>query len=246
MNEIYTNTITILQMFSGETNKIMKNIDWDALRHTVQILADILASIPKEVKDTEFFQKVETLNKKDITYENIDWFIENIRIEVLIEKRDSANWIEPDSRESDQTNDVHANLTKYVESVRNNSNLSVSEKMIILLAHMEPFIFETLHHEKAPKENLRKKVKEITIDNNKGMSAESLAKVHVYGIHSIIYAGTDFFEGNIDKRLPFRNNILHNGILDYADEDISVAYEVLSDFIDALVILKHWIPSEGK
>ena len=38
--------------------------------------------------------------------------------------------------------------------------------------------------------------------------------------------------------MPFRNNILHNGITDYSEEDIDVAYELLVDLIEILIQVK--------
>lgn len=78
------------------------------------------------------------------------------------------------------------------------------------------------------------------------MTPESLARIYLYGISSIIFASTDYFDYPIDKRIPFRNNILHNGIVSYFDEDLETVYEILTDFIDALMILKHWIPAKDE
>ena len=51
----------------------------------------------------------------------------------------------------------------------------------------------------------------------------------------IIFANTDAYTDEIDKRIPFRNNILHNGIVMYSDEDIDVAYELLLGLIEILI-----------
>lgn len=54
----------------------------------------------------------------------------------------------------------------------------------------------------------------------------------------IVFANTDSYTEEIDKRILFRNNILHNGIITYADEDIDVAYELLVDLIEILIRTK--------
>lgn len=64
---------------------------------------------------------------------------------------------------------------------------------------------------------------------------ESLGKIYVLAVTYIIFANTDSYTDEIDKRIPFRNNILHNGIVTYADEDIDVAYELLVDLIEILI-----------
>lgn len=70
------------------------------------------------------------------------------------------------------------------------------------------------------------------------MSVESLGKIYVLAVTYIVFANTDFYTDEIDKRIPFRNNILHNGIVMYSDEDIDVAYELLVDLIEILIFVK--------
>lgn len=60
-------------------NRTVKSIDWDALRHTLSTLADILASIPDDVKETALFQEIDKFSKYkeyELNYENIEWFLE--------------------------------------------------------------------------------------------------------------------------------------------------------------------------
>ena len=81
----------------------------------------------------------------------------------------------------------------------------------------------------------------ITIKENDGMSVESLGKIYVLAVTYIVFANTDSYTEEIDRRMPFRNNILHNGILAYSDENINVAYELLIDLIGILIYLKEQI-----
>lgn len=78
----------------------------------------------------------------------------------------------------------------------------------------------------------------MTVKENKGMSVESLGKVYVLAVMYIVFANTDSYTEEIDNRMPFRNNILHNGITDYSEEDIDVAYELLVDLIEILIRVK--------
>ena len=39
----------------------------------------------------------------------------------------------------------------------------------------------------------------------------------------VVFANTDAYTKEIDKRIPFRNNILHNGIVEYGTDDIHSA-----------------------
>lgn len=230
VNETSKNITAFIQVVAEAANETVKNIDWEGIWRSMSTLADILASIPKDIKETAFFQKVDKFAKDDkysLTYEKIEWFLKDIRNEVLIEAPDK---------------DSQTELSKYITQIEEDSALGIREKIIVLLAHIEALIYETLNHEKTPHEKVKIKVQKIAVANNKGMSAESLSKVYVYGICSIVFANTDSFDIPIDKRIPFRNNILHNGILSYSDGDLKTAYEVLTDFVDALVVMKKWIP----
>ncbi len=46
------------------------------------------------------------------------------------------------------------------------------------------------------------------------------------------------------KEIPFRNNILHNGIVEYGTDDIHSAYELLVEFISMLVFIKKQLINE--
>ena len=48
----------------------------------------------------------------------------------------------------------------------------------------------------------------MSIDENEGMSSESVGKLYVMGITYVVFANTDAYTKEIDKRIPFRNNIL--------------------------------------
>ena len=45
-------------------------------------------------------------------------------------------------------------------------------------------------------------VNKVSVDNNGGMSAESLGKIYVLAVTYIIFANTDAYTDEIDKRLP--------------------------------------------
>ena len=87
-------------------------------------------------------------------------------------------------------------------------------------------------------------VKRMSIDENEGMSSESVGKLYVMGITYVVFANTDAYTKEIDKRIPFRNNILHNGIVEYGKDDIHSAYELLVEFISMLVFIKKQLINE--
>ena len=117
-------------------------------------------------------------------------------------------------------------------------------KLIILLAHIEPLIYKTLEISKTKNMKVKTAVNKVSVDDNGGMSAESLGKIYVLAVTYIIFANTDSYTNEIDKRIPFRNNILHNGIVMYSDEDIDVAYELLLGFIEILITVEEQLQEQ--
>lgn len=75
-------------------------------------------------------------------------------------------------------------------------------------------------------------------EDDECISDRWIGKIYVLAVTYIVFANTDSYTDEIDKRIPFRNNILHNGIVMYSDEDIDVAYELLVDLIEILICVK--------
>jgi hypothetical protein len=82
------------------------------------------------------------------------------------------------------------------------------EKLIILLAHIEPLIYKTLEISKTKNMKLKPVVKKVSVEDNGSMSAESLGKIYVLAVMCIIYTNTDAYTNEIDKRIPF--TVKHN------------------------------------
>ena len=64
----------------------------------------------------------------------------------------------------------------------------------------------------------------------------NIGRCYILAITNIVFARTDAFNDEIDKRIPFRNHILHNGIYQYSDSEISQMYFVLLSFIKNILI----------
>ena len=82
------------------------------------------------------------------------------------------------------------------------------------------------------------------IKNNHGMDEENLYKTVLLAITNIVFANTDNFT-NVDKRLPFRNNILHRGLVDYSDEEVNTAYKTLLIFVAHIIQMNESLSTEG-
>lgn len=205
-----------------------------AKSEALQNLMEILSNIPDDVQKTVFFQNCQGLAKKDLTYEEVEWLFDEFQFPSIEEARsDIQKYIDKD-------NAIH----NYIKSTIENKDLGNREKLIIILCHFERLVYSTLRHEKKCKESAKDMFKSELIKNNHGMDIENLHKTVLLGITNVVFANTDNFT-NIDKRLPFRNNILHRGIIDYSDEEVKIAYETLLIFVAQIIEMNESISMES-
>lgn len=205
--------------------KIVEEINVVASSQALRVFAEFLQNIPDDIKDTRFFGKVQELKNINLRYEDVVWLVVDFGLNYSEE-----NWqgmLKSEQNKSD--------LHQYIDKTILSASMGKREKLIILLAHIEPLIYKTLEISKTKNMKVKTAVNKVSVDDNGGMSAESLGKIYVLAVTYIIFANTDSYTDEIDKRIPFRNNILHNGIVTYADEDIDVAYELLVDLIEILI-----------
>ena len=197
-------------------------------------MTEFLKNIPDDVKNTQLFANVQKLSNYDLNYEDVWWLVDSYG---LIDKEDAEEEL---MEYYEQENKLHS----YKKSIISNPSISEREKLVILLSHIEPLIYNTLNYTKQPYSKVKQIVKRMSIDENEGMSSESVGKLYVMGITYVVFANTDAYTKEIDKRIPFRNNILHNGIVEYGTDDIHSAYELLVEFISMLVFIKKQLINE--
>lgn len=211
--------------------KIVEGLNVAASSEALRAFIEFIQNLPDDIKDTQFFEKVQELQKKDLHYEDVVWLVEDFGLEYTEE-----TWMDLSESENSESD-----LYRYIAKTILSTSLGKREKLTILLAHMEPLIYKTLEMSKIPKVRLKPAVEKVSVETNKGMSAESLGKLYVLAVTYIVFANTDSYTTGIDKRIPFRNNILHNGIVMYSDEDIDVAYELLVELIEILISVKEYM-----
>ena len=199
--------------------KITEGINITALSETLKLVGEYFQNIPDDIKKTQFFGKVQKLQKINLRYDDVVWLVDEFGLSYTEE-----NW-----RKLSENASFKSDLYRYIVKIILSTSIEKREKLTILLAHMEPLIYDILEIAKGAKSRLKQDVQQMTVKENKGMSVESLGKV---------YANTDSYTEEIDNRMPFRNNILHNGITVYSEEDIDVAYELLVDLIEILIRVK--------
>lgn len=237
-NEITKNLSEVLGDFANHAGEITSRIT-DALNNFAkseefQRLVELFSNIPDDVQKTVFFQNCQKLKKNNLTYEEVVWLFDEFEISSIEEARtDIQTYIDKD-------NAIH----KYINSIIENNCFGNREKLIIVLCHFERLIYSTLRREKKHKERARDMFNSELIKNNHGMDTENLYKTVLLAITNVVFANTDNFT-NIDKRLPFRNNILHRGLIDYSDEEVNIAYETLLIFVAHIIQMHESLSTEN-
>ena len=233
-NNMIENLSRVVLKASKDMAKIVEGINLEAPLEALKTFAEFLQNIPDDIKDTIFFGKVQDLKNINLRYEDVVWIVEDFGLIYIEEKWQGM------LKSEHNKSDLHQYIAKTILS----TSMEKREKLIILLAHIEPLIYKTLEISKTRNMKLKFAVNKVSVDDNGGMSAESLGKIYVLAVTYIIFANTDAYTDEIDKRIPFRNNILHNGIVMYSDEDIDVAYELLLGLIEILITVEEQLQEQ--
>lgn len=141
-NNVSKNISEALNIFAKRTEKIRNEVA-DALNNFAkteefQRLVEIFNNIPDDVQKTVFFQRCQSLKKKDITYEEIEWIFDELEIFTVEEARDNI------LKYFDSSNMLY----NYIKGIVGNSGYGKREKLIIILTHFERLIYSTLKREK--------------------------------------------------------------------------------------------------
>lgn len=222
---IEENISRFLNELSEKMEKITEKINVSASLEALSVFAELLKNIPDDIKDTQFFENVQKLQKINLHYEDVIWVTEEFGVNYS-----KDNWEKLSDGDS-----TKSPLQQYIARIIVDQTLDNREKLIVLLAHMEPLIYETLEMTKTKNSKIKTDVCEVSVKQNSGMTSESFGKVFVLAVVYIVFANTNSYTEIIDTRLPFRNNILHNGIVMYGNDDIDLAYELLVDLIEILM-----------
>ncbi|MBQ2711344.1 MAG: hypothetical protein IJE50_04760 [Clostridia bacterium] len=192
---------------------------------TFSNLIDFLSSIPKDIQETDLYRSILRLEKAEVTYDTVEGFQELI------------GYVSYDMCVNDLTSvEDKTELDKYILSIISSENFMSREKLVILLAHFEELIYQTISHTRKSNDKL-KVIASNSTKNMQGMNFDNYRKLIICGIIFIVFSNTDKYDSEIDKRIPFRNNILHRGTLSYTDDEVKNAYELLVYFILELNII---------
>lgn len=189
-------------------------------------LVDFFSNIPDDIQETELFQHIISLEKAEITYNEIEWLQEMLGYQSY------------DASVNDLTSkEEKSELDKYVLSIIESELISPREKIIVLLAHFESLVYQVMTYERKSWDKVKRIVSQNANDSHE-MEMESYTKILLAGIVFVVFSDTDNYKNEIDKRIPFRNNILHRGVMIYSDEEIKEAYELLVYFIAELSLIE--------
>lgn len=195
---------------------------------TFEKLVEFLGNIPNDIQETEFSKSISNLKDSEITYETIEWFQDEFG---YMTYDLSVNTIRSIKEKTD--------LDDYIISIIDSTSLHYKEKLVVLLAHLEAIVYQIMTRERIAKKTLKSVVWEYSKELHK-MDMESYKTLLIAGIVFIVFSDTDradIYKNGIDKRIPFRNNILHRGIINYTYDESKTAYETLVYFVAELFII---------
>lgn len=189
-------------------------------------LVEFFKNIPEDIQETELFQHIQGFEKSEITLDDVIWMQDTLGYETF---EMSVNSLKKRTNRS--------KLDEYIISVVNNEGMSSREKIVVLLAHFEDLIYQTITYERQSWDRVKTIVSDDSKDIHK-MEMESYKKILLAGIVYIVFSNTDSYKREIEKRIPFRNNILHRGTMSCSEEEINASYELLVYFISELDRMK--------
>ena len=97
------------------------------------------------------------------------------------------------------------------------------------MAYFEELVYQAINYKHRKDDGIRDIVRK-TVKNKDPINNDTIRYVLVMGVVFIIFSCTDKYKNALDKKVPFRNNILHRGILDYSPGDLDVLYRTLVYF----------------
>ena len=216
-----------LACLADKITQFKNTVNFEMSLPVLNTLCEYFHNIPDDVKETIFFQKVEGLNTVNLWKEDIDWVVKDFGFE----HGKYTDWLVKKEEESE--------LYTYIKNIINSKSIKKKKKLVILLSHFEPLIYHVIKATRKRFGKIKDVVRGETISDDIEISTKSIGKLYVLAETYIVFSNTDNYD-SIDKRIPFRNNILHNGTLSYEDDDINEAYELLVKYICMLVWLEKY------
>lgn len=218
-----------LLSISERIGKMMLSVN-KALSEFVQsdafnTMLELFRNIPDDIQDTELFHHIAGFEKAEITYDDVEWLQEHLGYRTY---ESSVNILKEKAEKTE--------LDNYIYSILDTNAMSEREKLIVLLAHFEALVYQAMTYERKAKDTIKTVISQKS-KNVHAMKIENYGTVLIAGIVFIVFSNTDKYVNDIDRRIPFRNNILHRGMINYSDDEARSAYELLVYFISEFVTI---------
>ena len=185
------------------------------------------------IKEKELYEKLKKINPcKTIHKEDIHWITKDYDTldEALLDFEKDVVFLD-------------SKLSEYIKNVVLSKKMEKREKIVVLLSHMEPLIKVCLGNNLKSGNGIKRKIENTVTPKLDKVTEGNIGRIYILAITNVIFANTDVFEDDIDKRIPFRNNILHNGICEYSPNDIEEMYFILVVFIE-MILISGWAIKE--
>lgn len=226
MKKMSDNILPALQQFAVIAEKMGEYYRNIISSDVLQQLADMLSSIPSDIQKTQLYVDALGLKRTDLHYEDVAEWIDIFHMYSSKDVKDALMDLQfPDN-----------SVEEYVQKIICKSRIPKREKIPILLAHIEPLFYLAIGKVKKPRDSV-KVVARNTAAEQHDMNIESFNIVITLALANIVFSNTDDYKEPIDHSMPFRNNILHNGLMEYSNRDIQRVYDVLTVIIAVLIMI---------
>ncbi len=158
----------------------------------------------------------------DISYNDIKWIYYEYQGEDVINKI------------VNNCKKIQLPIFDYICNIIINEKYEKRDKVVLIIAHMEACIFQCLETDKGKKPIVKDIRDIVSKENDNKVTNSNYARIFLMGIVKVLYANTNNFKNPIDNRIPYRNNILHKGIVSYSDDNIEDLYYILVCFFAKL------------
>ena len=143
-NEHIANLLSLSEKIGNMVLSINEAMTRFAASDTFANLVKFFQSIPTDIQETELFQHISGFEKAEITYADVEWLQESFGYMTYGMAVDSVR------KKTDSTP-----LDAYVLTVIDSAQMSYREKTIVLLAHFEELVYQTMSHERKSKDKIK-------------------------------------------------------------------------------------------
>lgn len=143
-SEHIANLLSLSEKIGNMVLSINEAMTRFAASDTFANLVKFFQSIPTDVQKTELFQRISGFKKAEITYADVEWLQDRFGYMTYDMAVDAVR------KKTEPTP-----LGAYVLSVIESSQLSHREKTIVLLAHFEELVYQTMSRERKAKDKIK-------------------------------------------------------------------------------------------